>query len=97
MPTAYEILQQNRGEIIAIATRKGLADVRVFGSVARGEETENSDIDLLVNVANTSDPFAFLDFQADMSKMFSRKVDLVFESWLYHAMSERILNEAKPV
>ena len=62
MPTAYEILQQNRGEIIAIATRKGLADVRVFGSVARGEETENSDIDLLVNVANTSDPFAFLDF-----------------------------------
>ena len=32
-----------------------------------------------------------------MSKMFSRKVDLVFESWLYHAMSERILNEAKPV
>jgi len=97
MPTTYETLQQNRGEILSLAARKGLADIRVFGSVARGEETENSDIDLLVNVENTSDPFAFLDFQAGIEKIFSRKVDIVFESGLYHAMRERILSEEKPV
>lgn len=97
MPSTYDILKQHRTEILAIAARKGLSDVRVFGSVARGEETENSDIDLLVNVANTSDPFAFLDFQADMSQMFSRRVDIVFESGLYHAMREKILSEAKEI
>lgn len=83
--------------ISELAKKSGLKDVRVFGSVARGEETENSDIDLLVNVADTSDPFAFIDFQAGVEKMFSRKVDLVFESGLYHAMRERILREAKSI
>ena len=97
MPSTYDILKQNRTEILALAARKGLSDVRVFGSVARGEETENSDIDILVNVIKTDDPFAFIDFQNDLSKMFSRKIDIVFESGLYHAMRERILNEAKPV
>ena len=97
MPSTYDILKQNRTEILALAARKGLSDVRVFGSVARGEETEDSDIDILVNVTKTDDPFAFIDFQNDLSKMFSRKIDIVFESGLYHAMRDRILNEAKPV
>ena len=97
MPTTYETLQQHRNEILSLATLKGLCDVRVFGSVARGKETENSDIDLLVNVANTSDPFAFLDFQEAISTMFSHKVDLVFESGLYHAMRNKVLQEAKEI
>lgn len=91
------MLKERREEILALAARSGLSDVRVFGSVARGEEREDSDIDLLVNVKKTHDPFAFLDFQDVLSKMFSRKVDIVFESGLYHAMRERVISEAKPV
>lgn len=97
MPSTYDILKQNRTKILAIAARKGLTDIRVFDSVARGEETENSDIDLLVNVAKTDEPFAFLDFQEDLSKLLSRKIDIVFESGLYNAMRSQILNEAKPI
>lgn len=91
------MLKERRLEILALADRSGLSNIRVFGSVARGEETENSDIDILVNVTKTDDPFAFIDFQNDLSKMFSRKIDIVFESGLYHALRERVLNEAKPV
>jgi predicted nucleotidyltransferase len=97
MKSTYDRLKERRLEILDLAVRSGLSNIRVFGSVARGEENEDSDIDLLVNVEKTNDPFAFIDFQNDLSKMFSRKVDIVFESGLYHALREHVLNEAKPV
>ncbi len=90
-------LQSNREAILAMAERCGLSDIRVFGSVAREEETEKSDIDLLVNVANANDPLAFVDFQQEMEQRFNRKVDLAFERGLYHAIKDRVLSEAKPL
>lgn len=90
-------LRARRGEILALATRCGLSDVRVFGSVARGEETADSDIDMLVNVADASDPLAFVDFQDGVSLAFHRKVDVVFERGLYRMLRERILHEATPL
>jgi predicted nucleotidyltransferase len=95
--STYDMLRSRREEILALAASKGLKDLRVFGSVARGEDTPESDIDLLVNVADASDPFAFIDFQEDLSRLFSRKIDLVFESGLYHMLRNRILGEAKPI
>ena len=44
-----QLLQEKRGDILAIAAKHGAFNVRVFGSVSRGEETENSDIGLLVD------------------------------------------------
>ncbi|MCA6510430.1 MAG: nucleotidyltransferase domain-containing protein, partial [Pseudanabaena sp. M109S1SP2A07QC] len=44
-----QLLQERREEILAIALKHGAFNVRVFGSVARGEETENSDIDFLID------------------------------------------------
>ncbi len=44
-----QLLQERREEILEIALKHGAFNVRVFGSVARGEETENSDIDFLIN------------------------------------------------
>ena len=90
-------IHTKRDIILSLATQKGLKDIRIFGSTARGEETSESDIDFLVNVADASDPLAFVDFQHDVSILFSRKIDLVFESGLYHAMRERVLFEAKPL
>lgn len=83
--------------ILASAARHGLKDVRVFGSVARGEETDSSDIDLLVNVNRADDPLAFVDFQEEISALFSRKVDVVFERGLYHLLRPRVLQECKPL
>ncbi len=90
-------IHRHRDAIITLATQKGLRDVRVFGSVVRGEETADSDIDFLVNVEDARDPLAFVDFQNDLEKLFSRRIDIVFESGLYHATRSKILNEAKPV
>ncbi len=97
MSTGMDDIRRHRTQILALAERCGLKDVRVFGSVARGEEDQNSDVDLLVNVADASDPFAFVDFQQGVSKLLSREIDLVFESGLYHMLRERVLSEAKPL
>lgn len=95
MPTAFDLLKSKREEILALAASKGLSNVRVFGSVARGDETAESDVDLLVSVMDASDPLAFVDFQEGATKLLSRKVDIVFESGLYHAMRETVLREAR--
>jgi predicted nucleotidyltransferase len=97
MSNTYEFLKLKSDLLLAMAAKSGLTDVRVFGSVARGDDTPESDIDLLVNVADASDPLAFVDFQMEAEKLLSRKVDLVFESGLYHAMRESVLREARPL
>jgi len=97
MPTTFDLLKSKRDALLALAAEKGLKDVRIFGSVARGDDTPSSDVDLLVNVADASDPLAFVDFQAEVEKLLSRRVDLVFESGLYHAMRAQVLREAKPL
>ena len=45
----YELLKNKRSEILSIANQHGAYNIRIFGSVARGEETEQSDIDFLVD------------------------------------------------
>jgi uncharacterized protein len=90
-------MQQHRDVIYALAKRYGIENVRVFGSVARGEERADSDIDLLVNLTIPTQGWACFDFQFEMEKMFGRKVDMVFERGLFHATKEHILQEAKPL
>ncbi len=88
-------LRARRTEILTMASACGLTDVRVFGSVARGEENPESDIDLLVNVQHADDPLAFVDFQEAMAERFARNIDIVFERGLYPMLREIILREAK--
>lgn len=93
----FDQLKAQRSQILALADQCGLSDIRVFGSVAREEETQDSDIDLLVNVATADDPLAFIDFKQELETRFGRKVDIVFERGLYHAIKDRVLSEAKPL
>ncbi len=60
-------------------TGKPVKKAYLFGSIARGEETENSDIDLLVELdyLNGANYFLFFDMQAELSKLLNKKVDLV--------------------
>ena len=50
MPTGMELLKSKRAELMKIADKYGVKNIRVFGSVARGEEGDDSDIDLLVSL-----------------------------------------------
>jgi len=82
---------------LRVAARHGAHNVRVFGSVARGEAGEDSDIDLLVEL----EPGRSLRDQAglivELLDLLGRKVDVVTEQGLYWLLRRRILKEARPL
>ena len=70
-------LQERREEILEIAAKHGAFNVRVFGSVARGEETENSDIDFLINYnINKISSWFPVGLIHDLEDLLGRKVDV---------------------
>jgi predicted nucleotidyltransferase len=97
--TALEEIRSKREEILALGVKYGIKDIRVFGSVARGEERPDSDVDLLVNIDkdNYKDGFDFFRFKDDTEVLLHRKVDLVSEKGLYHMLKDIVLSEAKPL
>ncbi|MGK7945606.1 MAG: nucleotidyltransferase family protein [Microcystaceae cyanobacterium] len=90
-----EKLAEKREDILKIAAKHGAFNVRVFGSVARGEETENSDIDLLIDydLAKTS-PWFPGGLLIDLEDLLGCKVDIVTEKGLHYFIRERVLKEA---
>jgi len=95
--TTTDLLQSKREEILRIAARHGARNVRVFGSVARGEATETSDIDLLVSTTEHTSPWFPAGLVLDLEHLLGRKVDVVTEDGLYWLLRGRILQEARPL
>ena len=93
--TLKQLIQDKREDILKIATKHGAFNVRVFGSVARGEETENSDIYFLIDydLAKTS-PWFPGGLLVDLEDLLGCKVDVVTEKSLHHLIKQRILKEA---
>jgi predicted nucleotidyltransferase len=92
-----EILKLKRDEILIIASRHGARNVRVFGSVVRGEAGEESDIDFLVDMGTGSSPFFPGGLVADLEDLLDCKVDIVTEDGLHWYIRERVLKEAVPL
>ena len=74
--------------------RRGVASVAIFGSVARGEATAESDVDVLVEFSVIPDLIEFSALQRWLSQRFGRKVDLVTKPALHPRLRSRILAEA---
>ena len=91
---AGEILGEKRTEILRIAAMHGARNVRVFGSVARGEEGEGSDVDLLVEIEKGRSILDLGSLQMDLQEMLGVPVDVVEEGGLRPSLRERILSEA---
>lgn len=72
-----DALRERREEIEAIAARHGAYDVRVFGSVARGEETPQSDVDILVSAKPGTTMFDLVGLWLDLQDALSCEVDLL--------------------
>ncbi|MEM9539534.1 MAG: nucleotidyltransferase family protein [Cyanobacteria bacterium P01_E01_bin.42] len=91
-------VREKREAIAEIAAKHGAFNVRIFGSVARGEETENSDIDLLIDydLAKTS-PWFPGGLLMDLQDLLQCKVDIVTEKGLSPLIRERVLQEAQPL
>ena len=83
-------LLEHRDELLAEAKRCGLTDVRVFGSVARGDADENSDVDLLVTVVpGTAPGFERYGLPVLVEELTGRKADMLFDSQLVPKPGER--------
>ena len=95
--TTTDVLLARREEILRIAERHGARNVRVFGSVARGEASENSDVDLLVSTPGETSPWFPAALVAELERVLDRKVDVVTEDGLYWLLRRRILHEARPL
>jgi predicted nucleotidyltransferase len=88
------IIEQIRALKPALARDMKIRRIRVFGSVARHEETAESDVDLLVDFSETPGLFRFIGMQRELSTILGRKVDLVTTEALHPLLKEGILNEA---
>jgi len=91
------ILHQQRDTILTLAHQHGAYNVRVFGSVARGQARPESDIDFLVNVKPIHSAWFPAGLVLDLEKLLGRKIDVVTEETLHAAIRSQILQEAIPL
>ncbi|MFN3763444.1 MAG: nucleotidyltransferase family protein [Anaerolineae bacterium] len=92
-----ELLAGKRGEILRIASRYGARKVRVFGSVARGEADERSDVDFLVEMEPGRSLLDLGGLQMELEALLGCPVDVVTERALKARIRERVLREAIPL
>lgn len=92
-----ERVKEQREEILRIARSHGAHNVRVFGSVARGEVTEDSDLDLLVKMDAGRSLFDHAALIGDLQEMLGCKVDVASERGLRARIRDRVLREATPL
>lgn len=92
-----KLLQEKREAILHIAAKHGARNVRVFGSVARGEADEQSDIDFLVDMEPGRSLLDHAALWLDLKELMGREVDVVTERGIKERLRNRILKEAVPL
>jgi predicted nucleotidyltransferase len=95
--TIERLLAEKRDEILRLAASRGARNVRVFGSVARGEARQESDIDLLVDIESGRSLLDVVGLWLDLQELLGRKVDLLTEGGVNRHLRARILAEARPL
>jgi predicted nucleotidyltransferase len=95
--SSEKLLKEKRKAVLAIAAKHGAKNLRLFGSVARGDFDSESDIDLLVKM---DEGRSLLDLSAltlDLQELLGVKVDVVSEDGLYWLLRRRILKDSRPL
>ncbi|WP_119841358.1 nucleotidyltransferase family protein [Salinibacter ruber] len=88
------IAHEHRNEILKLAREHGAYNVRLFGSVARGEDRPNSDLDLLVRMESGRSLLDHVALKQDLEDLLGRDVDVVTEASLHPGLRDRVLREA---
>ena len=87
-------LMSRRGAVLAVAQRHGAHNVRVIGSVARGDHTDDSDIDLLVDLSQGVGLFQMADLVHELEQLLESHVDVVsagsLRPWDHHVLEEAV-------
>ena len=92
-----KLLASHRDELVGRLDELGATNVRVFGSVARGDETAASDIDLLVDLNEEIGLFGLARLQAESERILGVRVDIVPADSLKPRMAQKVLTEARPL
>lgn len=93
----HPLIETHRAELLALARRRGVTAVRVFGSMSRGENGDESDVDLLVTLAPGTSALALGGLLLDAQELLGRRVDVVTEASLHPALRERVMAAAVPL
>ena len=91
----HPLIESHRAKILDLAHHHGLRDVRLFGSMARDDGNDASDVDLLVTLAPGATGLALGGMLMDVQDLLHRRVDIVTEEGLHPAFRQRVLREAK--
>ncbi len=90
-----DLLTPKRNQILAIAEQHGAYNVRVFGSVARGEATIDSDVDFLIDYDRTNRSAWFpVGLMLDLQDLLGRSVDVATVDMLKDRIRDRVIQEA---
>ncbi len=92
-----QTLRQHRDAILAIADRYGARNVRVFGSVARGDATSKSDLDLIVHFDPDRSLFDHGGLLMDLQELLGVKVDVISEAGMRERFRSFVMKEAIPL
>ena len=95
--TTLDAVRQRRAEILELARKHGATNVRIFGSVLRGEDDPDSDVDLLVDATGSTSAWFPAGLILDLEELLRLKVDVITERGLSPFIRERVLREAQPV
>lgn len=94
MVTLEQLRTVYRHQILALAEQQGVENIRVFGSVARGEQTRESDVDFLIHVRKGTDLMDVGGLHWRLEEMLSTKVHVVMDGAISPYMKQSILTEA---
>ena len=95
--TTTDMLRTRRNGILQLAAQHGAHNVRVFGSVARGEAGPTSDVDLVVEIDHGRSLLDLIEFSQELETFLQRKVDILTDQGLSPYIEERIHAEAVPL
>jgi len=95
--TTKALTDEMRAAVLRLATQHGARDIRVFGSVARGDAGADSDLDLLVDLEPGRSLLDQVALTQDLETLLGRHIDVVTEDGLYWLLRRRILSEARPL
>jgi uncharacterized protein len=90
-------LQAKRADILVLAAKHGAYNVRLFGSVARGEAGPKSDVDILIDLESGRSLLDQIALGQDLEELLGVKVDVVTENALHWYIKDKILQEAAPL
>ena len=93
--TTRELLHEKRDEILALAAKHKAHNVRVFGSVARGDEGPERDVDLLVDFEDHASLFDQIGLQQDLEELLGRQTDVVEDGFVHWVIRDQVAREAR--